>query len=445
MSRVEQLAPDAAAMKAAQSVAKPGKWTNLGRSERAVWGECAGSGANPYQVRVDLEDTAYKCTCPSRKLPCKHALGLLLMFAGGTKIPATTMPPFVDEWLASRTKRAEAKVARAAAPEKPPDPEAQARRVEKREARIEDGLTQLDAWLADIISQGLAAARSQRPMFWSQMAQRLVDAQAPGLARRVYGLRDLAVSGENWQTRLLSGLARLQLLVDAYRRLDALPPPLAAEVRTLAGWSQAQDALLEQPGVRDRWHVLGQRQTHDERLRTQYSWLAGAQSRRVALILDFAVGTQPLPAVFRTGQVIDAELVYFEGVPPLRALLKQRFETAPSQHALPAPMDVVTLQGQFASLLAANPFLDRWPVVVGPVTTLIESERTQFIDAAGRRIPTARWFRHGWQVEALAGGRQLAVFGLWDGHLLDPVSVEHDGRLFSLAHLGDLPVLSKAA
>jgi hypothetical protein len=36
VSRVEQLAPDAAAAKAAQGVAKPGKWKNLGRTERAL-------------------------------------------------------------------------------------------------------------------------------------------------------------------------------------------------------------------------------------------------------------------------------------------------------------------------------------------------------------------------------------------------------------------------
>jgi uncharacterized Zn finger protein len=62
-----------AAVKAAQSVAKVGKWQSLGRSERVLWGECYGSGVNPYQVRVDLEDAACKCSCPSRKLPCKHA------------------------------------------------------------------------------------------------------------------------------------------------------------------------------------------------------------------------------------------------------------------------------------------------------------------------------------------------------------------------------------
>jgi uncharacterized Zn finger protein len=58
VQRVEQLAPDAAAVKAAQGVATPSKWRNLGLSGRLVWGECQGSGTNPYQVRIDLEDVS---------------------------------------------------------------------------------------------------------------------------------------------------------------------------------------------------------------------------------------------------------------------------------------------------------------------------------------------------------------------------------------------------
>lgn len=445
LARVEQLAPDASAVKAAQGLAKAAKWQNLGRNERLLWGECQGSGANPYQVRVDLEDVSYKCSCPSRKLPCKHTLALLMLMAGGFSMPAGAVPAFVEEWAAGRAKRAEAKIVRAAASDKTPDPEAQARRVEKRESRVEAGLARLEGWLSDIVAQGLATARTQSPQFWSQMAARLVDAQAPGLARRVGELSELAVSGEDWQSRLLAGLARVQLLIDAYRRVERLPAALAAEVRTQVGWTQPQEVLLQRPGVRDRWQVLGSRQSQDDRLRVQQTWLAGLESSRFALLLDFAVGNQPLPATLRIGQVVDMDIVYFDGAPLLRALVKQRFEGASPRHSLPSALDVATLQARFAALLLENPLLERWPAVLGPVTTSIDGTQTHFIDSAGRRLPAARNFRHGWLFDALAGGEPLRVFGQWDGHVFDPISVEHGGRLYSLGRVGELPALSEAA
>lgn len=444
MQRVEQLAPDAAAVKAAQGVAKPQKWQTLGHGERFLWGECQGSGSNPYQVRVDLDDGACKCSCPSRKQPCKHALGLLILFAGSA-VPTAAMPAFVEEWQSGRAKRAEAKAARAAAPEKPPDLQAQARRLEKREGRIEAGLAQLETWLADLIAQGLAAARTQPPQYWAQMAARLVDAQAPGIARRVRDLGDVAVSGSDWQSQLLAGLARLQLLIDAYRKLDRLPLGLAAEVRTLMGWSQQQEGLLERPGVHGHWQVLGHRQVANDPVRTQYTWLADTGSGRMAMLLDFAVGNQPFPASFLTGQVAQAELVFFDAEPSLRALVKQRVTSGVRQPSLPKPDDVLGIQERYGALLVANPWLETWPVVLGPVTLAIRDNQVQLMDAQGRKVRADRGLRHAWHLEALTGGRPFTLFGLWNGHVLDPITAEYDGRLFSLGHAGELAVLAKIA
>jgi hypothetical protein len=445
IERVEQLAPDAAALKAAQSVARPAKWSNLGREEPMIWGECQGSGATPYQVRVHLDDVAYKCSCPSRKLPCKHTLGLLLLYAGGASFPPADVPGFVREWTATRERRAQTRVEKARSPDRAPDPKAQATRTEKRAARVESGLEQLEAWLQDLVLQGLAAARAQPAAFWRQMSARLVDAQAPGLARRVDELAELALSTPDWQTGLLAGLSRLQLLIDASRRLDVLPDSLAAEVRTAIGWTQNQEVLLQREGVRDRWQVLGRRQTASERIRIQHTWLAGWGTGRMALLLDFAAGNQPLPAAAGIGQVFEAALVFFDGAPELRALVQDRLGEGGADSHLPGPRDVASLQNEFARLLAINPWLDRWPAVLGPLLVEMSSGRCELIDAGGRRVLTPARFRHAWPLVSLAGGRPVTLFGEWDGSVFHPVSVEHEAQLFSVTLLGDLPILARVA
>ena len=83
LKAVEQLAADQASLKAAAGLAKPASWSGVGASPDGalVWGECAGSGANPYRVMGDLRDMGNKCTCPSRKFPCKHVLALFWLKA----------------------------------------------------------------------------------------------------------------------------------------------------------------------------------------------------------------------------------------------------------------------------------------------------------------------------------------------------------------------------
>ncbi|BDH57385.1 SWIM zinc finger family protein [Tsukamurella sp. PLM1] len=107
----------------------PAPWSNSGATDLAIWGACQGSGSRPYQTIVELAGPAYKCSCPSRKFPCKHALGLLLLWADGGVPDADAPADFAAEWLAARVQRADRSAQRT---EQPRDPERAARTAAQR-------------------------------------------------------------------------------------------------------------------------------------------------------------------------------------------------------------------------------------------------------------------------------------------------------------------------
>ena len=95
------LAPDSSSAASGRKLANTGQWKSLGRNADALWGECKGSGKDPYKVEVDLATLSVKCSCPSRKFPCKHGLGLMLIFAAKASDVAEAEPPsWVADWLA---------------------------------------------------------------------------------------------------------------------------------------------------------------------------------------------------------------------------------------------------------------------------------------------------------------------------------------------------------
>src|SRR4051794_17368490 len=109
-AQVLALAPDTSAAAAGRGLAAPRHWVTLGRADGLAWGECKGSAKLPYQTAVDLAGPAFKCSCPSRKFPCKHGLGLLLLLEAQSNAFAEADPPeWVTSWLAGRAKRAEPK------------------------------------------------------------------------------------------------------------------------------------------------------------------------------------------------------------------------------------------------------------------------------------------------------------------------------------------------
>src|ERR1700722_5459250 len=106
VEQVMALAPDGVALHAGQRLAGGAPWSAAGCDERAVWGSCRGSARHPYQVVCDLTGPAFKCSCPSRKFPCKHALGLLLLWAEHSPaVPEGPAPPETAAWLAARAAK----------------------------------------------------------------------------------------------------------------------------------------------------------------------------------------------------------------------------------------------------------------------------------------------------------------------------------------------------
>lgn len=437
--KVLELAPDAGSARAGEGLGSARKWASLGRSERALWGEIQGSGKDPYRTRVDLTEPAFKCSCPSRKFPCKHGLGLLLVLAGDPGAVAEGKPPaWVAEWLADRDARQQKRVEKEeAVTAEPVDPVAQAKRVQRREEKIAAGLEELALWMADLVRQGLAAAQARPAGFWDNMAARLVDAQAPGLARQVRNLSAVVFSGDGWQARLLAGLGRLYLLVHAYGRLATLPPELAADVRTYAGWTRSQEELTALPGVRDTWWVVGRRVTREDQLRVQRTWLWGKSSNAPALLLDFAVGNQSLDTTYQVGSGLEAELVYYPSAQPLRAVLRGDARSLAVFEELPGCIDISAALQAYARALSCDPWLERWPMGlrhVTPVTVLQAGEARiwKLQDAEGRQVPMNTDEEVGWSLVGISGGRPLDVFGEWDGEGLMVLSASQGRRVLAV-------------
>jgi hypothetical protein len=426
--QVLALAPDAQIAGAARGLARPNKWSSLGLSDEAVWGECAGSGARPYQVAAVLNNLSFHCSCPSRKRPCKHALALLLLSTDQpTAFPIAAPPGWVSERLAASARH-------------PSKPEATTRRrasastaqsAARREARVTAGLDELALWLGDLMRRGLATAQAQPPRFWDGMAARLVDAQAPGAARLVRRLGALVASGAGWPDRLAGALGQLHLLVEGYRRIESLPAAVQADVRAALGFTLNHDALLAEDGVRDRWRVLGRRVEEEDHLRVQRVWLRGDAHGQPALMLSFAPAGQSLDTRLAPGTLLEAELVFFPSAYPLRVLLKFA-GPARALDRLAGGATLAEAAAAYGGALACQPWLERFPAVLEAVRPVRVDGGWWLRDAAGAGWPLAPGFGAAWVLLALSGGRPLPVFGEWDGEHFWPLSAWADGRLVLL-------------
>ncbi len=258
--QIERLAPDQASLGAALKLVKPAKWSVLGTGADTalIWGECQGSGATPYRVVAGTADLSYKCTCPSRKFPCKHVLALMWQYCDAPqRFAQGAVPEWVNDWLARRRGKpsgaaasidAEAGSREAQKPRggsiaaalaetpaaAPPDPKAAARaeaqreRIrQEREAAILGGLDELDLWIADQLNHGLAGFAANAVKGCRTLSARLVDAKAGGLA----GLLDALAADVFRVPEAQRGELVMERLAAMTRDRGCLPPSGCAAAR----------------------------------------------------------------------------------------------------------------------------------------------------------------------------------------------------------------------
>ena len=466
IEQVLALAPRPSSVAAAQPLAVPARWASTGCDSRAVWGRCVGTSAEPYECAVDHVDVAFRCSCPSRIFPCKHALALLLLWSRG-QVAEGAQPTFAASWVAKRLAAAES--AAAAEPAAGPPAEATGEMVgsvtatdpsgaapgaaslapppepnktrDDRVARMAAGLAELDRWLDDRVRTGLADPSLASYKTWDSLAARLVDAQVGGLANRVRRLAGLVGAHPDWHSQVLAELGVLHLLATSGGHLSSLPPGLADSVAATIGWQVRQADVLAGVPQTDQWVVMGRSDTREDRIEVRRIWLRGAATGAWAMVLSFAAYQQSLDTSFEVGTQVHADLFRYPGAVALRVLVGPR-------HSEPRPAPIVSGSSitaacaQIGTALVTEPWLERYPICVIAAPTRAAG-RWLLTDSSGS-LPLIEGTAVG-TLLACTAGRPTPVTAEWTAAGLVPLTVHLPDRAVDIGPIAEASFVKAAS
>jgi hypothetical protein len=310
-----------------------------------------------------------------------------------------TVPDWVKDWLSRRrgTSRAASKVEDEEQQPKPKpsirlteipdaaakaDPKAEQRAATarernrlEREAAVLAGLEDLDTWLSDQIEHGMASFVAQAAQVCRTIAQRLVDAKAPGLAGRLDALptRLFTLPGPARPTAAIQELGQVHLISEAYRRASELPELLAADARQAVGWSVTREALLsdsEALRIDAKWRVFAVlSEAQPDRLRRVETWLwreSGADDApQCSVLIDFVpISTGSAVGGYLVGDQIEAELTFYRSAIPLRSQIST-LKRGAERNSEPLTLPTERLSASYANYeraLALLPWLGTLPL-----------------------------------------------------------------------------------
>jgi SWIM zinc finger len=365
--QIQSLAPDDASLKAGKILSAKANWLLAQYNNRVVWGEIKGSGAKPYLTQIDINNIAFKCSCPSRKFPCKHGLGLMLLWTNDAAAVTEKEeePAWVADWMNKRIAKDEKsnEVKEYTEEELAKLEKTKIKRTEDRTLAVENGIAELTLVLKDIIRTGILNLPQKDNSFFDKIAARMVDAKATGLAGWIkkLGAINYNQNSNAWQSEALEIMGKMYLITEAFRNINTLPQPWQTSIKNLVGWSQAPKELLQDATaeiVKDTWLVVGQETTTTEdAVIIQRNWLVGVETNQTALILNFGTRFAPMDISVIPGSIIEAAIVFFPAIINQRAVIKLQkgiLETLPKTPQLIS--NITALYAYKHSIAITNPF-----------------------------------------------------------------------------------------
>jgi hypothetical protein len=430
LDAIEALAPDASSIKAASKLKTTTKWQQLALNEHVIWGLCKGSGQHPYQTQIDLQGPAFKCSCPSRKFPCKHALALFHLAVAESNQFAQDVeqPDWVKTWLSHR----DAAKSRKENP-KPVDKKAQEKRKAKREANIQEGLTIVSHFLEDMMAKGLADFIANKGEAGNAIAARMIDAGAPGIANRLKNLAQLTYQA-NKEIHILHAIAELNLLVKAMQRIETISDlNLVAEIKQQVGLQVTKDELTEQPAIPDKWLILGSHLDDSEQIISHKVWLWGEKHKQFACILNFAHSSQrgSLPIGWNAPMVLEGSLRYYPSTTPIRANIEEPKMISHYQ-TLNGAKTLNEAYQQAMTMKRENPWLSTIPVCLKEIQMTVFNETLFVSDQHKNCLPLDVNEQQALVLLAQTAGKPKWIFAEFDGDKLMPLTFANEKAIFTL-------------
>ncbi len=188
---IELHAPDQPSISNGSKLSSKGSFLKHSKisDDSLYFAECSGSGKNNYKVSADFITEnlpIFRCNCPSRKLPCKHSIGLLFEILNGKTFKVEEIPEDILEKRNKSVAREEkAKIKKEASPNDAPKKVNKSARLKKIKQQLE-GLETAEKIVVQILEKGLGTIEGESISVYQNLAKELGNYYLIGPQNYVY-------------------------------------------------------------------------------------------------------------------------------------------------------------------------------------------------------------------------------------------------------------------
>lgn len=192
--QITKIAPNLTAVSNGKKISRNGDFVTLYKTEdeSMIFGECKGSGKNPYRTSIDFVDEnnpVFRCSCPSRQFPCKHGIAIAFEWLANKEFKIAEIP---EDILQKRNKQVakKEKKAETATTDKPKKTNTSA--AKKKANKQLEGLEIAEKFVKDVMRQGISALSGSALSVYENLAKEMGNYYLSGIQSIIIEINFLA-------------------------------------------------------------------------------------------------------------------------------------------------------------------------------------------------------------------------------------------------------------
>jgi hypothetical protein len=308
------------------------------------------------------------CTCAAPARPCLHIR-------------------LAQKWLETQSY-----LSNVSAVTEAPDIQKQQRQAD-RVAKLELAMQDLQLWVEDQFSRGLATQIQEQEQFAESISTRMADASLGSLHRRLTQLQEKTLLQLRSNQPIPREWADLLFLLQAGKSQNKLPDALWIELGQTLGISiRKEDVKVQGHKIKDRFTAAAIQLTQlDARLKERTTWLYAQKTGRFhAFIEHEVVGITHLPAAPRVGFTFEAEAWIYPSAAEVRILLDEIPEKGQAAGMpIPGAENLKVAYATFTEAVKRVPWLPNLAVLVAATRVFHDPTTKKWLisDSEGYQMP----------------------------------------------------------
>lgn len=301
----------------------------------------------------------------------------------------------------------------------------------QKEQKLLEAVSLFNSWLDELLIAGISQLQHD-PVKLNEIASRMVDYGAPGIARKLRMIPERIAKGSNWMEFTFQQLGEFYFVINSFKNIVALNDFEKEDLLSYCGIPFTKTSFSESSFYTDDWLYLGTVSENEDKLIVNRNWFYGLNCKSCVLFLEFQFNRFVPIKQFKYGFIYKSAVQFYPSASPQRIKEIQSESSYLAAEYSIKSQTIETALDLYCERISINPLLKQDCFILNSVNFTLHQETWYLKSESGQLIRLANSITEIQELLTYTANVRNFIIGEYENNSLKVFSVIMDYEIINL-------------